>query len=252
MPHPSHREDLSRFLVHLTRDSDETLARDNLISILDAKTLEARNAHCLFQHEFARLHFSEILTKRFNTVCFTETPLMHIHRLTGEIAGRRVELKGYGLVFAKDALIERGVCPAVYLNAKGTRLREYLLSRFRDDFRTVTELRALKEAQANHYKSIIQYYSLINIIASNYDFTWEREWRHSGSFTFKYHEIVAIVAVNPESFESHCKKRLPSVRHKYIDRIPIMSPTYSYEEVVESMSIKIRKRIAELQASSTD
>jgi hypothetical protein len=172
---------------------------------------------------------------------------MHIHRLTGKIPGRRVQLEGYGLVFAKDALIERGVCPAVYLNAKGTKLREYLLSRFRDDFKTVKKLRSLKKVQAKHYKSIIQYYSLINIIASNYDFTWEREWRHSGSFKFNYREIVAIVAVNPDSFESHCRKKLPKVA-KYIDRIPILSPTNTYEEVVARMSTKIRQRLSELHA----
>jgi Putative abortive phage resistance protein AbiGi, antitoxin len=163
---------------------------------------------------------------------------MHVHRLTGTIPGRSVELKGYGLVFAKDALIKRGACPAVYLNAKGTELKKYLLSRFRSDFKTIKSLRMLKQTQANHFKSIIGYYSLINIIASNYDFTWEREWRYSGSFRFKYHDIVAIVATDPESFESYYKKQLRDVR-KYIDRIPIISPNYSYEEVVEAMSIKI-------------
>lgn len=236
---PSEREDLSRFLIHLTRDSDEAKARDNLVSILRDKKIKARNAHCLFHHEFARLSFTPVLTQRFFTVCFTETPLMHIHRLTGEIPRRKVKLKGYGLVFAKDALIQRGACPAIYLNAKGTELKNYLLSRFRADFKSVNSLKKLKQAQARHYKSIIGYYSLINIIASNYDFTWEREWRHSGSFKFDYDDVVAIVAPHPESFESYCKRKLPVTFRKYIGRIPIISPAYSYEEVVEAMSIKI-------------
>lgn len=236
---PSEREDLSRFLIHLTRDSDEADARDNLVSILGDKKIKACNAHCLFHHEFTRLNFTPVLTQQFHTVCFTETPLMHIHRLTGEIPGRKVKLKGYGLVFAKDILIERGACPAIYLNAKGTELKNYLLSRFRADFANAHSLNKLKKAEARHYKSIVGYYSLINIIASNYDFTWEREWRHSGSLKFKYRDIIAIVAVHPESFESYCKRKLPVAFRRYIGRIPIISPDYSYEEVVEAMSIKI-------------
>jgi len=236
---PSHREDLSRFLVHLTRDSGETDARGNLITILRDKTIEARNGHCLFLHEFGRLGFTKVLTECFNTVCFTETPLTQIHRLTGKIRGRRVELKGYGLVFAKDWLIEKGACPAVYLNARGTNLREYLLSRFRSDFQTVKSLKTFRKRQLSHFRSIIQYYSLINIIGSNYDFAWEREWRYSGALKFKYRDLVAIVAENPASFESYCKQELPSSKLKFIKRLPIVSPGYSYEDVVEAMSFKI-------------
>ena len=235
MAHPSHRDDLSRFLVHLTRND----AKKNLVSMLRHKVIEARNAHCLFHYEFDG--FSPVLKKQFNTVCFTETPLTQIHRLTGEIPGRAIALKGFGLVFSKDAMIKRGACPAVYLNAKGTKLKHYLLSRFRADFQNINRLDKLKKAQADHYRSIIQYYSLINIIAENYDFAWEREWRYRGDFEFRYRDIVAIVAEDPVSFESHCKKSLKPERFKYVERIPIISAKYSYDEVVEAMSAKIRR-----------
>src|SRR5258707_230096 len=132
MPHPAHRDDLSRFLVHLTREYDDTPARDNLVSILRDKTIEARNAHCLFIHDINGRDFSQKLRKAFRTVCFTETPLPQLHRLSGEIPGRRVALSPYGLVFAKRALIDRGASPAIYINAYGTGLREYLLDRFRN------------------------------------------------------------------------------------------------------------------------
>jgi len=42
---PNNRDDLSRFLVHLTRDFEGELARHNLVQILKEKTIEARNAH---------------------------------------------------------------------------------------------------------------------------------------------------------------------------------------------------------------
>ena len=150
MAHPSYREDVSRFLVHLTRGAP----KKNLVSMLRRKTIEARNAHCLFGYEFGP--FSSVLRKEFNTVCFTETPLPQIHRLTGDIPGRRIALAGYGLVFSKDRMIARGVCPAVYLNAKGTKLKHYLLSRFRADFGDIRSLKKLKKKQADHYRSIIQ------------------------------------------------------------------------------------------------
>jgi hypothetical protein len=235
MAHPSHREDLSRFLVHLTRGS----AQKNLISILRQKTIEARNAHCLFHYEFKP--FSSVLTERFNTVCFTETPLPQIHRLTGTIPGRQIELRGYGLVFSKDAMIAEGACPAVYLNARGTELKRYLLSCFRSDFKGIKSLKQLKKTEKNYYASIIQYYSLINIISENYDFAWEREWRYGGDFKFRYRDLVAIVAEDPASFESRCQESLKPERFKSIERIPIISAKYSYEEVVEAMAAKIRR-----------
>lgn len=207
--------------------------------MLTNKSIEARNAHCLFRYEFDR--FSPVLKREFNTVCLTETPLTQIHRLTGEIPGRRIALEEYGLVFSKDAMIGKGASPSVYLNAKGTKLKQYLLSRFRTDFQNITKLKTLKNKQASHYRSIIQYYSLINIIADNYDFAWEREWRYHGHFKFNYRDIVAIVAEDPASFESYCKKTLTPERFKYIERIPIISAHYSYEEVVEAMSAKIRR-----------
>ena len=236
---PANREDLSRFLVHLTRDYEGTKARDNLISILLDKTIEARNPHCLFMHEIDRLRFSQVLRKAFCTVCFTETPLAQVRRLTTAIPGRKVEFKGYGLVFLKETLLQRGASPAIYLNAKGTSLRDYLLSRFRSDFDSINKLCKLKRLHTEHHGSIIQYYSLINIIADNYDFMWEREWRYSGAFEFEYSDLIAIVAPDPKWFESYCKDQLPPETLRYIDMVPIISLRWSYEEVVETMSIKV-------------
>lgn len=221
--------------MHLTRGAP----KKNLVSMLRRKTIEARNAHCLFGYEFGP--FSAVLKEEFNTICFTETPLPQIRRLTGDIPGRRIALAGYGLVFSKDAMIARGACPAVYLNAKGTKLKHYLLSRFRTDFKDIRSLKKLKKKETDHYRSMIQYYSLINIIAENYDFAWEREWRHRGDFEFRYRDIVAIVAEDPTAFESYCKESLKPERFKYIERIPVISANYSYEEVVEAMSAKIHR-----------
>ena len=119
------RADLSRFVIHLTRDDephdfDEILgvepksARQKLVSILRGKVIEARNPHCLHGKRLNELPNGTQNT--FNVVCLTEVPLEHIHLLTQEIEGRRVKMRPYGLVFERFFIIQSGGQPAIYLN----------------------------------------------------------------------------------------------------------------------------------------
>ncbi|MDA2808007.1 hypothetical protein [Nocardiopsis suaedae] len=67
------RNDLSTFLVHLSRDDDDskTDARDNLLSILGARKIMA--AKCFGEaRELATQ--SEKIAATQRVVCFTETP----------------------------------------------------------------------------------------------------------------------------------------------------------------------------------
>ncbi len=235
------RDDLSKFLVHLTRDYDNASAQDNLVSILKARLIKARNYHCLFKYDIdnVKLNFTAKLKGKFKTVCFTETPLPQINNLTSKIQGRSIELKAYGLVFQKDFLIQEGANPAIYINSKGTDLKTYLLSEFRSIFSKIRSYKKLIKAKKNHYDAIIQYFSLINIIDDNHDFSWEREWRYIGNLRFDYQNIVAIIAEEPDEFESYCKLKLNRKQFGYLKMIPIIAPDWGYEEIVEQMSIKI-------------
>lgn len=238
MGDPRKRSDISRFLVHLTRRSMSIDAEDNLISILKEKKIEARNHHCLFSPKIKNMDITSQLTNAFKTVCFTETPLDQIDKLATEGFPRRIKLQPYGLVFWRDNMITTGANPAIYLNAEGTTLREYLLSEFDRQFKDVNALYKLKNNE-EYYREIIHYYSLVNIIRDKHDFSWEREWRHSGNFKFKYSDVVAIVAKNPDDFLKRCEIELPDQKFKFIKRIPIISSSWSYEDVVEEMAIKI-------------
>src|SRR4051812_40273150 len=51
MPRPACRDDLSRFLIHRTREYEGARERKSLLTMLYDKTIEARNAHRLFVHE---------------------------------------------------------------------------------------------------------------------------------------------------------------------------------------------------------
>jgi hypothetical protein len=172
---PTDREDLSRFLVHLTRDFNGSTAEDNLLAMLKDQRIEARSAYCLFHKKFDQFDFSKVLKKRFRSVCFTEVPFTQLRHLAADISGRQIKLRPYGLVFRKSDLLERGASPAIYINAKGTSLRDYLVSQFDSHFKARSQYKKLKKDFGDEAESIINYYSLINVINSSHDFSWERE-----------------------------------------------------------------------------
>ncbi|MDD5616120.1 MAG: hypothetical protein PHH85_07960 [Candidatus Methanoperedens sp.] len=236
---PKKRDDLSKFLIHLTKDekSGDPTAIDNLINILKQKKIEARKAHCLFMHIFSQKGFSKKLEKKFNTVCLTEAPLNQIRILSADFPSRKIKLKPYGLVFWKEDLLKKGASPAIYINAeKGTELRNYLLKEFKKKFPSTFKKLEQKEEYPNE---IIQYFSLINKIGPNYDFSWEREWRFHGDLEFKYRDVVAIIAEYPNRFEKRCQKEFKRRQLNSIKKIPIINPNWNYEEVVEEMSRRI-------------
>lgn len=244
MKTPANRDDLSRFLVHLTREYDDKTAQENLIKILKEKTIEARNAHCLVMHRIRALRLSKLLKAKFQTVCFTETPLTQIKHICKDVKGRQIHLQPYGLIFWKDSLFEVGASPAVYINAKGTSISTYLLKEFDSIFKKVKTFRTLKKQEKEHYSNIVHYYSLINIINDRHDFHWEREWRHHGNFKFKYKDIVAIIAENPDSFDRLCKTRLSKSQYKWIEKLPIINPSWTYEELLEELAIRVWDKLS--------
>ncbi len=233
------RDDLSRFLVHLTRDYCDSTAEDNLFEMLRQKRIKARNAHCLFAPKISKIGFSEVLKKQFNTVCFTETPLNQLRHLAQEIPGRKIELCPYGLVFWKANMLEAGANPAVYINSKAKGLRELLLKQFDEHFKELRQYRQFKSEFGNDADAIIRYYALINIISDRVDFSWEREWRVKGDFSFTFDRLVAIIAPNPESFRKMADQCFGSKLRDEIVRIPVVCPEWNYEQLVEEMTFRI-------------
>ena len=188
--------------------------------------------------------FTPLLKRQFNTVCFTEAPLTQIKQLVSKIEGRKIQLKPYGLAFWKDFLFELGSSPAIYINAKGTSISKFLIDNFDSIFKNAKSIKPLKEAEANNFKNIVHYYSLINVVKDKHDFLWEREWRHHGDFSFKYKDLVAIIASNPRGFEKFCKTKLTKSQYRFISRIPIINPDWTYEELIENFAINIWEKMA--------
>jgi hypothetical protein len=119
------REDISPFLVHLTRQAtDGTHPRDVLKRIIGVP--DHGNQHgCLKCGPYPvsdvrfGVHYNEFddatRLRFFGAICFSETPLREVHALI-DIENRLVNLSSYGLVFVKSNLQGKGVAPVWYVN----------------------------------------------------------------------------------------------------------------------------------------
>jgi hypothetical protein len=246
--HTKNREDISRFLTHLTREYEGVEALDNLLNILQDKRIKARSRHCLFNHKIDKLGYGDEFEKYFYTVCLTETPLNQIRILTSDIKSE-VKLQPYGLVFLKNNLLDKAANPAIYISSKCHNLDNYLIQEFEKFFNYLNKKNEEKrkqdkeftEQEINYFKKKIYYFSLINKIGDNYDFTWEREWRINGGLKFEYTDIVGIIAQEFEEFNKRCQAKIQGEELKEIENIPIINPDWSYEDIIEEMSTKIKK-----------
>jgi hypothetical protein len=220
------REDISRFLIHLTRDdraswgSGGGTAYDNLLAILTQAKVDAFRPHCLHNKRLDEL--SLIDQERFFVSCFTEVPLTQIHLLTQEVKGRRFRFEPYGVVFRKASLIEKGAQPALYINQHGSNLalREAADELFDD---------SVKSAFVGKAWKMLPY---LNVMHSGYDFSWEREWRVLGSLKLTRKNVVALIL--PEGDQSDLKV----FSAKY--GIPVLSPGWTYDRIVEEFASQQR------------
>ncbi len=229
------REDISRFVVHLTRDDTADFtkggatAEDNLRSILRERRILALRAHCLHAQRLAEV--PKALRKSFRVACFTEVPLNQIHLLTGSIPGRRICLEAYGVVFLKSDLIRAAAQPAVYVNSyNGNRT-------VRDGVDALFQAAVAKKFVGRAWRLL----PFVNAMHEKYDFTWEREWRVQGDFSFRASQVVCVIL--PESGAD-------SIRTKLTERgVACISPGWTYERIVAEMASQQRTTAEALRAA---
>jgi hypothetical protein len=222
------REDISRFVIHLTRDhGDKALAeileentyrsaRSNLISILKGRKVEARNAHCLHGKKLNGV--PQDIQNQFKVVCFTEIPLHQIHQVIGHIEGRDIEFQPYGLVFRKRFLIEKGAQPAIYINSYQGNM-----------FHRVGADALFARASADNFNDFSwRLLPLLNAMHEKYDFTWEREWRVCGDFAFDVSDIVCLIL--PAEGDEDLKRVAAGAG------VAAISPGWTYEQIVAEMA----------------
>ncbi len=181
------RNDLSGYLVHLTRQYGRQSAADNLVRILKERTIRARGSHCLFMHDLTEEEKSD-----FSTVCFTETPLSDLNYVTQEMRGRKIRLSQYGLVFAKGVVLQAGGNPVFYVDARSNKGRTRC-----DAFRQCFRIARKRGMAGDLYTSFLP---LVNKVDTRNDFTWEREWRVVGDFAFELSDVFLGLAPKGDLF----------------------------------------------------
>lgn len=220
----SNRDDLSRFVIHLTRDDKNTFsngasARDNLIAILKTRRILASRPHSIYNKKINSLEKEK--RDLFNVACFTEAPLTQLHLLVGQIPGRNIKLAPYGLVFRKEFIISKGGQPAVYINSYDDN------SWLREGIDELWEI-----ASASKGNKFWRVFPFINAMHEKHDFSWEREWRIRPSLKFKHEDIVCVIL--PENEENDLKAKLAKAG------IAVISPGWSYETIVSELAAQQR------------
>lgn len=199
------RSDLSTFLVHFTRDSGETTAQENLLSILTNRTLEARTAFGMTTPLF-RMTYPEA-AKTQKVVCFTETPIEHAWMMCRNIKDREFKFNGYGLAFTKTWARRQGVNPVWYLDqTPGWGIpggRKWLATPFNtliDEAETAAtgedgkvDESALKLAPILRLAPFVEQMGPMKYVGRK-EFWWEREWRYVGNLAFDAKEVVVVFA----------------------------------------------------------
>jgi hypothetical protein len=208
------RYDISPFLIHLTRDTDDgQSAKDHLISILTSRTLKyGKDPISVASFGYPLSKLNKTTNFYFSAISFTETPLGEAHNLL-EIGNRSANFKAYGLVLLKENLMKKGVSPVLYINnIQG------------DKDKTIQALcnlidsRATKNAAANMLPYIAVFGEKLSPLGGTpqggtVDFTWEREWRYaSRSRLFVFEKEDVFIGLCPDNeidfFESKFKKKL--------------------------------------------
>lgn len=221
------REDVSRFLIHLTRDDRKDnkngrTARRNLANILSEQKIRAFNPHCLFNRKIEKLDAK--IADQFDVACFTEVPLNQVHLLTRSIEGRQIKMAPFGVVFTREFLIAAGAQPAMYIN--GYHSNSWLRQ----------SVDALYDAGVVNAKLVEPQWRILpflNAMHEKYDFTWEREWRVRGDLPFRPQELVCVIL--PEDGQDDFKEKLAEMG------IATISPGWTYEQIVAELARQQRK-----------
>jgi hypothetical protein len=217
------REDVSRFVVHLTRNdkgdfTNGRSARNNFLDIITDRKICAYQPHCLFNKHLDKV--DDKVAKSFRVACFTEVPLNQIHLLVREISGRSIKLEPYGFCFSKDFLIRAGGQPALYINSYGG--NNWL-------YDAVQQLYKVSIAHVSRDNNPLwRILPFINAMHERYDFTWEREWRVRGSLDFELSDLVCVIL--PSDGEKDLKEACMK------SGIPAVSPGWTYEQIVSELA----------------
>lgn len=233
------RTDLSTFLVHLTRDSNGLSARENLVSMVDERSIKAMNPLGMARH------LDEYLGDREGTqrvVCFSEAPLEHTWMMVRTIEGRHHEFKPYGLVFSKTTCRRKGCNPVWYLDmSQGThdwltKAVDEMVTRATDESNPQSGIPDREQLRKQHILRLTPFIEQMGSWAKrSKEFWWEREWRHVGPFEFGTRQVVAVLA--PESAHDDLEGEIDGLDKAWKRRrVPLIDPRWGLERMIAALA----------------
>lgn len=241
----STRNDLSNFLIHLTKDGsyskyipsnrggyyyvkDVVVAEESLKSIILNLNIEARSSYGYFKLKLKTPNkLKEIVEPSWiKSVCFSETPLIEIKSFYQKTIYKRNDYKKFGLAFWQDKIKDKGGNPIFYFDSK------------RSDF--IQGLDHMLQGNIENFKPMMHLYEgfgpFIGSQNGYSDFRWEREWRKNGDLSFNHSDVA--FGICPEDkishFEDLSNKKIP-----FID--PDWDNTKIKEHFIKSNSLELLK-----------
>jgi hypothetical protein len=215
------RNDLSTFLVHLTRDHPGgPSAADNLQSILTNNTIEARSPMGWAKDAVEALGGAARDSQR--TASFSETPLEQIYSMFGDIDGRDIHLRPYGVAFTKMVARQKEANPVWYVNM--TPGHTWLHAAALDALRA-SATGSVADFIASDARRLFPFFEPMGTWPNHQrEFWWEREWRVIGDFVFGRHDVALVLCPEAE---------IPRFTALSMGRC--VDPSWSLERVVASL-----------------
>lgn len=235
---------MSQFLFHLTRSGDlkkskdlYSLPKDDLVpldacgsleAIIQNRRIEARSAFGYFNFKirYSRADGrvldpnSQIKRDWLKAVCFTETPIDHIHLQSEEINGRQLKFQPFGLAFRESVVRRSNGNPIFYAQTTNQGVRDALdkMSEAPNslDFKPMMPLtEGFGPPWFRRMDSPVEI-----------DFRWDREWRVSGDFSFSLSDVA--FGLCPASHKSKFEGLID-------DEFPFVDPTANIDMIKEEL-----------------
>jgi hypothetical protein len=241
------RSDLSTFLVHLSRAGAGRSARDNILSILQTRTIEARNVYGIGK----KLAAIDANTKATQVVvCFTETPLEHVWMMCEDIENRPNGFEPYGVAVTKSWARASAVNPVWYLDI--TIGHDWLTGPVNELIEIAVSGEAVRPTPAGYppehlsaaESQIARLAPFIEQMGkpgnTRKEWWWEREWRHVGDLTVPWDELVAVFAPaeDHDAFRAELRRRFEAVarRPAFIDEMQLLDPRWGLERMIAALA----------------
>lgn len=222
------RNDLSTFVVHLTRQRVPGVsARTTLETIIAERRLRA-----LSPMGWAKTQdFSESARQSQRCVSFSETPLEHIYSLYTDVDGREIRLQPYGVAMTKVVARQLGVNPVWYVDMTTRGGREWHEARALDELRDGAI--ANGDFHASPLAKVMPFFEQMGTWPSSQkEFWWEREWRCRGELdlTASWAKLLWLCP-DEESNEIEACIRASAPQGVHVDPICI-DPGWGIEELI--------------------